>query len=80
MVLEATTNQYGIRTKDAENFDLGFDVVFAVDYTERAVADELKKQYGEKPPVGLKPRVSVNAKTAARLARRATPSEPSADQ
>ena len=70
ILADATTNKYGIDLELARDFEVGFDVKFVKDYSEEAVRQAIKSEYGDKGlPPGVSPVVSVNQKSMERRAR-----------
>lgn len=68
MLLDSSTNQYGISLAQATDEDLGFDVSFDRDWTVDAVKKAEAAKFGKDgPPPGTIPRVSLNPKTLARV-------------
>lgn len=77
MLLDSSTNQYGIPVDQATDEELGWDVAFKEDGTVKAVEQAKSKKFGkEGMPAGYFPVVTINPKTLARVqAQRAAAAE-----
>lgn len=68
VLLDSSTNEYGIPLDQALDEDLGWDVEFPRDWTVDAVEKAKRSEFGEAGmPAGVFPRVTLNPKTWARV-------------